>query len=129
MELNLSNLGLKKLPNIPEGITILKCDNNEISLIDNLPNSLIELYCSNNKIRKLENLPKNLIKLECKNNYLTHLYLPPSVKIVSSKYQKSLEKNRKVSNMFLEPILDYIFNPKNMDDKNIEMDIEELNFM
>lgn len=111
MELNLSNLGLKKLPKIPEGITILKCNNNKLTMIngDILPQSLLELYCSDNRIVKIQNLPKNLVKLVCEYNYLDRVNLPPSVKIVKYINQKRLEGGYANSRSF--PTLHYDYEP------------------
>lgn len=129
MELDLSNLGLKKLPMIPKGVTILRCDNNEIKFIKDLPDSLLELYCSNNKITQLENLPKNLSKLECKNNYISQINLYPNVKTINAKYQKRLNKNHSISDIFLDPVICYIIENKNIFDDGIEVCKEEFDFM
>ena len=129
MELDLSNLNLKSLPKIPEGITILKCNNNKISYIGDLPESLLELYCSDNKLTILENLPKNLVKLECKNNYIRIIHLPINTRIVLAKYQKCLKRTYTVADMFVEPLIHYEWGNVDMNvfDEGIKICEEENN--
>jgi Leucine-rich repeat (LRR) protein len=74
--LNLSNLGLKELPNnLPNSLQELYCFNNKLKeLPNNLPNSLQALYCSNNELKELpNNLPNSLRILYCHNNELKEL--------------------------------------------------------
>jgi hypothetical protein len=78
MELDLSNLNLEILPYIPEGITILKCNNNRLKSIEMLPLSLEELHCENNNLTYLFNLPKNLKILKCKGNQIRVIELHES---------------------------------------------------
>ena len=49
-ELNLSNKGLTKLPdlNIYTNLKILNCHGNKIARLDNLPPTIIELDCYDN---------------------------------------------------------------------------------
>ena len=54
-----NNCGLKELPNLPEGLRHLKCSNNNLSSLPELPKSIVELRCYGN------NLPyNNLIEYE-----------------------------------------------------------------
>ncbi len=133
MELDLSNLKLKSLPKIPEGITVLKCNNNKLTKIggDDLPESLLELYCSDNKLTILKNLPKNLVKLECKNNYISNIYLPVNTKIVLTKYQKCLVKTYRVADMFVEPVIHFDWENTNMNvfSEGVKICNEEFDFM
>ena len=51
-ELDLSNKGLTKLPDLSKYTNLkkLNCSSNQITSLDNLSLTLIELYCSNNQI-------------------------------------------------------------------------------
>jgi Leucine-rich repeat (LRR) protein len=74
--LNLSHLGLEKLPNkLPDSLRILYCYNNELKELPNyLPNSLQILWCDNNELKELaNNLPNSLQILWCDNNELKEL--------------------------------------------------------
>lgn len=73
--LNLSNLHLTSLPEIPEGVQRLICSNNKLtSLPENLPHSIRNLYCVENKLTRLpKNLPPRLEKLSCSYNKLKTL--------------------------------------------------------
>lgn len=54
--LDLSNLNLDSLPDLPDNIEYLKCNNNYILYINRVPKSLKVLECRNNYILKLEEL-------------------------------------------------------------------------
>jgi Leucine-rich repeat (LRR) protein len=70
--LDLSNLGIKSLPPIPNNVKILDCHGNLLTeLPKNLPNSITKLYCDHNDLKYLpDNLPSNLEYLYCQNNNL-----------------------------------------------------------
>ena len=63
--LDLSNLGLKELPPLPDTVEHLTISNNPIKTLDGLPKSLKYLNCSNTYITYLDNLPDNLKHLCC----------------------------------------------------------------
>jgi Leucine-rich repeat (LRR) protein len=69
--LDLSNLGLTKLPPIPHNCIRLHCHHNELTSLPDLP-SCIQLGCDNNKLTSLSDLPSCIV-LWCQNNRLTHL--------------------------------------------------------
>jgi len=73
--LDLSGLGLKILPPLPDEVRILNCDDNLIeTLPDPLPRSLIYLDCARNKLTRLpDTLPTYLRALNCSDNALTEL--------------------------------------------------------
>lgn len=66
--LDLSNLHLAKLPNLPAGVEHLDITGNFITKIHSLPNSIKELHCDFNSISYIENLPKNLVHFSCNFN-------------------------------------------------------------
>ena len=68
--LDLSNLNLKSLPELPKFIKILYCYNNQITrLPDKMPDSLQIIYCFNNQITKLpDKMPDSLQIIFCNNN-------------------------------------------------------------
>ena len=73
--LNLLNLGLTELPELPAGVTDLYCSYNCLTrLPETLPASLTCLVCSHNQLTTLpENLPVGLTTLWCHNNQLKTL--------------------------------------------------------
>ena len=75
--LDLSNLNLESLPELPKFIKILKCNNNKLTkLPDKMPDSLQTIDCSNNQITKLpDKMPNSLQKLYCNGNKLKELPL------------------------------------------------------
>jgi len=64
---------LTSLDNLPQGLTILVCWDNELTSLENLPNGLTKLICSHNKLTSLDNLPQGLTALNCSYNQLTSL--------------------------------------------------------
>ena len=82
-ELDLSNKGLDKLPDLSKYINLKKldCRSNNIVALDNLPLGLQTLYCGGNAIARLDNLPPGLQILKCGWNKLVALdNLPPGLK-------------------------------------------------
>lgn len=73
----LSNLGLTELPPLPEGITVLRCDQNELTSLPKLPSTLKVLHCQQNQLTSLPKLP-TLESLSCSHNPLFCLPALPS---------------------------------------------------
>jgi hypothetical protein len=73
--LDLRNLGLTELPELPTGLEILYCSKNRLSsLPDILPATLICIRCDKNKLTTLpDTLPAELRYLVCGQNELTTL--------------------------------------------------------
>uniref|UniRef100_A0A6C0HLY0 Uncharacterized protein n=1 Tax=viral metagenome TaxID=1070528 RepID=A0A6C0HLY0_9ZZZZ len=76
--LDLSGLGLKTLPPLPDGVRILNCSNNLLETLgedyDSLPSTIIMLDCGNNRLTALPDpLPPYLYTLDCEDNKLTRL--------------------------------------------------------
>jgi len=71
--LNIGNLNLTELPELPEGLERLYCTNNQLTKLPKLPKGLERLYCDNNQLTELPELPKGLKYLYCGNNKLTKL--------------------------------------------------------
>lgn len=62
--LDLSKLGLVTLPELPEGLYSLICNNNNnLTTLPELPDTLILLYCNNNKLTSLPKLPDTELKV------------------------------------------------------------------
>ena len=72
--LDLSGLGLKILPPLPDGLRMLNCEGNLLETLDGLPRTLISLECGNNRLTALpDTLPPYLYTLNCEDNKLTRL--------------------------------------------------------
>jgi len=74
-ELCLSHENLTELPELPQTLQILICnDNNLTQLPETLPSNLKKLYCNGNNLNKLpETLPDSLEILCCSNNNISQL--------------------------------------------------------
>jgi len=73
----LSHLGLTELPPLPEGITILRCESNQLTFLPTLPSTLKVLACEKNQLTSLPSLP-SLECLSCSDNPLSSLPSLPS---------------------------------------------------
>jgi Leucine-rich repeat (LRR) protein len=73
----LSELGLTELPPLPEGITVLRCDSNQLTSLPKLPSTLKVLHCHQNQLTSLPELP-SLESLSCSHNPLFFLPSLPS---------------------------------------------------
>ena len=81
-ELILQNAGIKDLSGIQGFLKLRKLDilHNSITNLPELPNTLGELYCNENNISFIKNLPTNLKRLDCRGNKLRMLpKLPPGM--------------------------------------------------
>src|SRR5208282_3692495 len=88
-ELDYSNQDLKVIPDLPDSLQILWCDNNQLQVLPDLPDSLQILYCRNNQLQVLPDLPDSLKKLSCRDNQLKILpELPDSVQILYCSYNQ-----------------------------------------
>jgi hypothetical protein len=81
-ELDLSNLDLEELPDIPANCLKLSCGFNNLSKLPEIPPQCQQLYCQNNKLTKLPKLD-NCWYLECSNNLLSEL---PSLPVCRELY-------------------------------------------
>ena len=70
--LNLNNLSLTELPELPKGLERLYCGNNQLTKLPELPPTLEYLYCYNNQLTELPELPPILKYLYCDNNQLPY---------------------------------------------------------
>jgi len=77
--LDISYLGLKKLPKSPkwEEVTKLKCQGNNLEHLPSMPN-LKYLNCNNNQLKQLPPM-LNIKKLKCQSNQLKHLPELPKI--------------------------------------------------
>ena len=71
--LDLSDLGLEALPNLPPGVKVLRCSDNRLTQLPRLPSGLRSLECSHNRLTQLPELPSTLVRLWCAENELTTL--------------------------------------------------------
>lgn len=63
---------------MPNTITNLQCNSNQLSNLPTLPNSLSTLYCTSNRLTVLPTLPNTLKDLRCAYNSLTSLPTLPN---------------------------------------------------
>jgi len=71
--LSLRNNQIRKIENIPYGLTNLDLVGNQIQQIEHIPEKLIELDLAKNKIQKIENLPRGLEILKLSTNQITRI--------------------------------------------------------
>lgn len=73
MILDLSNLGLSDLPNLPANLIKLNCSSNNLTILKDLPEGLQYLNCSRNQIYLIEEFPFNCKYVDCSFNQLRTL--------------------------------------------------------
>lgn len=88
--LNLSNLGLTYLPDLPEKLTKLDCSHNQLKEFNiPLPESLTYLNCSYNQLEEISSLPETLTYLNCRYNELQQLpFIPLSCVYLDCSYNR-----------------------------------------
>ncbi len=98
--LDLSNLQLKYVPELPDNIKYLNLEKNNITTVYSFPPNLRSLNIKNNKLVELPILPENLKRLEVDFNELEDLpTLPTSLKYLSAKYNKLIKLPKLPSNI------------------------------
>jgi Leucine-rich repeat (LRR) protein len=85
-KLDVSNIDLISLPELPDNLTHLYCSNNNLTSLPKLPDNLVELDCSNNQLTNLPTLPDTLVELYCNNNQLTTLPALPDILVELNYY-------------------------------------------
>jgi Leucine-rich repeat (LRR) protein len=86
------NCGIKKLPELPNGLIELHCDFNKLTKLPKLPNGLVILHCQCNELVEIPELSQSLIKIYCDNNNLVELpELPKTLKICYCSGNKLVE--------------------------------------
>ncbi len=69
--ISLSNV--EKLPELPQCLEMLKCNDNKLVELPELPGLLQYLYCYKNKLVELPYLPETLLDIKCYINKITEL--------------------------------------------------------
>ncbi len=73
--LNLSYNNLTSLPELPDSLEELFCDNNQLTSLPKLPKSLKKIICTYNQLTSLPELPDSLKELYCEGNQLPYTNL------------------------------------------------------
>ena len=100
--INVSQLGLMTLPDLPDGLEVLNCNSNILTAMPDLPQSLQILICSHNYLADLPELPPHLVKLFCDDNQLYSLpHLPKFLQVLHCNNNPlSPEEKGKISDAF-----------------------------
>lgn len=81
--LNVTDLGLTRLPSLPINLRKLFCDGNRLKTLPVLPQTLNVLSCSNNLLQSLPALPNTLTRLDCSYNCIKEMpELPASLNVL-----------------------------------------------
>jgi len=88
--LELKNMNLYELPDLPDYITKLDISGNYITKLLNLPKNLTHLDASSNRLREVI-LPDNICVVNLTYNQLTEINLPSGLKQLSLAYNEFLE--------------------------------------
>ena len=88
------NNNLTELPKLPESIEILVCANNNLTSLPELPDTLLTLYCANNNLTSLPELPESLEILECEDNNLPYDDLEGYKKWYAKTYPERIEAKK-----------------------------------
>ncbi len=105
--LDLSNLGLTKLPKLPKHITSLNISNNKLRNIPSIP-QITDLDCRGNLLQRLPYFP-NLEFLSCGNNKLGYCDL---LGYLSSKRKKCVIKIKRKTPLRIKTLKDVIITAK-----------------
>ncbi len=78
-----------KVKHVPEGVTHLYCNNNQLTSLPDLPSTLRHLDCTANCLTSLPKLPDGLIELHCAHNKLHTLpFLPNTLEVLDCGFNK-----------------------------------------
>ena len=106
--LDLSNLGLNTLPQLPNNLETLLCNDNNLSELPTLPDNLERLYCQKNILTSLPPIPNSLIILNCENNKLTSLPpLPDTLVVLMFNNGNDITITKDIFNVWNNPRLQY----------------------
>jgi len=142
--LELQELQLTELPDLPHNLQILDCSDNQLTRLPDLPSNLRELLCMGNKLTSLPELPHTLRVLDCNYNKLSSL---PDLPQLTNLQQLYCLHN---PDLFITPdqltVLDRIWRPRDIEyikkqntaitrirqwqqqgDTNIALDLSRLN--
>jgi hypothetical protein len=105
VRLDVSNKGLKHLGPIPDDVTELYCQNNQLTVLPKLPSGLTSLECQNNQLSELPDLPVGLTHLKCENNafppyleeFLSHICINCLPNII--RYVNAYNKDKKLADL------------------------------
>ncbi|EFW2968812.1 leucine-rich repeat domain-containing protein, partial [Shigella flexneri] len=82
--LDLSCLGLRSLPRLPDNLDEINVSNNQLSMLPELPRALKELNASSNQLSALPELPVSLEYINVSDNHLFALpELPASLEYIN----------------------------------------------
>jgi len=70
--MDFSGKKLDKLPELPETLLTLYCNNCGLYELPKLPKNLKHLKCSNNNLKELPELPDTITELRCYGNKLSY---------------------------------------------------------
>jgi hypothetical protein len=92
-ELDLSELNLTELPNLPNTVKKLNCSYNPLKTLRNLPPNLRTLKCEGTALVRFENVPITLRYVNCSGSDLTSLDgLPDSIRYIIAHNCSELKK-------------------------------------
>lgn len=80
--LSIENCGVERLGNLPNGLEVLNCNNNNLRELSGT-GDLVELYCSNNKLEQIIDSMPQLRHLNCSRNKLSNLPKIESIKVLN----------------------------------------------
>jgi hypothetical protein len=89
--LDLSNLDLTELPEIPETVIDLNCSSNKLHELKGLPRGLLRLACGGNYLETIQGLPEGLIYLwsfGCRTKTIENL--PNSIRYLNLDFNQEL---------------------------------------
>ena len=82
-KLDFNRKKMTSLPDLPETLKILYCQENQLTSLPSLPQTLKKLICTHNQLTSLPPLPNSLKILWCNDNQLTSLPpLPDTLKVL-----------------------------------------------
>ena len=89
--LDLSDLYLEELPDIPPHVISLNCSKNRLKRLPSLHEGLEELICNDNELKELPDFPTTLTHVWCQRNELIRLRYYPTMRYLTCHNNKLVD--------------------------------------
>lgn len=92
--MDFSGKKMNKLPDLPETLLTLYCNNCGLNKLPELPKNLKHLKCSNNNLKELPELPESVTELRCYGNKLPYKNLKEYKEWYAKTYPERIEAKK-----------------------------------
>jgi Leucine-rich repeat (LRR) protein len=92
--MDFSGIKMNELPELPDTLLTLYCNNCGLKKLPELPKNLKHLKCSNNNLTELPELPESITELRCYGNKLSYSNLKEYLEWIDKKYPERKASNK-----------------------------------